>query len=375
MDLLICGGGIVGLSIAYQCLQRGWKVALVERGAIGREASWAGAGILPSGATLPALDPIEQLRALAHPLHKEWARKLYELTGIDNEFRECGGIYFARTPAEKATLAANRFWCEEHGIPCESWDHSTFASKLPFLAQATASMTGGDIWWMPNDCRVRNPRYVQALTCAVELLGGKVQTDAPVAGIDMKSGIASGVRLESGERLVADRICVATGAWTPFLLEDLQIQTGILPVRGQIVLYRLEQPLFGCIVNEGHRYLVPRDDGHLLAGSCEEEVGYQPYTTESMIQELKEWAESILPALASARIERTWAGLRPGSFDGYPYLGQAPGIENLFVASGHFRHGLHWSPATAVLMTQLMFGEKPSIDLDPFRILRGLNSK
>ena len=115
-DLMLCGGGVIGLSIAYQCAQHGWKVLVVDSMAMGQAASWAGAGILPAGATIAALDPLEQLRSLSHLLHRDWAKQLLLETGIDNEYRQCGGVYLARTAAERATLSANRMWWDEHGI-------------------------------------------------------------------------------------------------------------------------------------------------------------------------------------------------------------------------------------------------------------------
>lgn len=115
-DLILVGGGVIGLSIAWECAQNGLKVAVVDAGRVGSGSSWAGAGILPSGATIQPQDPLEQLRALSHTLHETWAAKLLEHTGIDNEYRKCGGLYIARSAGEKATLGANRVWWEEHGI-------------------------------------------------------------------------------------------------------------------------------------------------------------------------------------------------------------------------------------------------------------------
>jgi glycine oxidase len=125
------------------------------------------------------------------------------------------------------------------------------------------------------------------------------------------------------------------------------------------------------VINDGHRYLVPRDDGHVLAGSCEEEVGFNTQTTESMILELQAWAKSLYPELTSSKVVRVWAGLRPGSFDSYPYLGTLHPYGNGYIAAGHFRHGLHWSTATAVLMRQWMSDEPTEIDLGPFCVVRG----
>jgi glycine oxidase len=116
---------------------------------------------------------------------------------------------------------------------------------------------------------------------------------------------------------------------------------------------------------------VPRDDGRVLVGSTEEEAGFDKSTTKEAIRELTQLAIELVPTLRHAQVERTWAGLRPGSFDGLPYLGPIPGLENAFVAAGHFRSGLHLSTGTAVVMGQLIRGLQPEIDLAPFQIARG----
>ena len=137
-----------------------------------------------------------------------------------------------------------------------------------------------------------------------------------------------------------------------------------------MVLFRCSTPPVRRIINVGSRYLVPRDDGRVLAGSTEEEAGFDKRTTEQGISELIAFARGLIPRLADADVERTWAGLRPGSFDGLPYLGRLPGLSNAFVAAGHFRSGLFLSPATAVVMAQLLCGEPTTVDLAPFRVGR-----
>ncbi|MFM2096551.1 MAG: Hydrogen cyanide synthase subunit HcnC precursor, partial [Planctomycetota bacterium] len=143
------------------------------------------------------------------------------------------------------------------------------------------------------------------------------------------------------------------------------------PIRGQMVLFRAIPGALRHIVNEGPRYLVPRDDGLILAGSTEEEAGFDKSTTEEAIDDLIGFAGRVMPELNRDAVERTWAGLRPGTFDGMPYLGRIPECDNGFVAAGHFRSGLYLSPATAVMMSQLVLGQVPAIDLQPFRIGRG----
>jgi glycine oxidase len=411
-DLVLCGGGVIGLSIAWAAAQRGWRVLVIEAGQLGRASSWAGAGILPAGATLPAEDPLEQLRSLSHRLHPLWAERLQKTTGIDTEYRTCGGLYLAPTPAERATLAGNRFWWQEHGIEFESWSAEQTIDRVPALRRWIESSPNSEFWSVPGDCRVRNPKHLAALIAACQGLGVEFLEATHVEGLETRGNrvvavsvsptppIAplpandedhqthstrqpsptvavhpirtTGIARTTGlQQVRGQRFCVTSGAWSGPLLQSMGIATGILPVRGQMVLYRCPKPPFSMVINEGHRYLVPREDGHVLAGSCEEEVGFDATTTESMIAQLRGWAEQIVPELSAMPIASTWAGLRPGSFDSFPYLGTLHPFENAYVAAGHFRHGLHWSTATAELILQHMRGEPTSIDLAPFRVQRG----
>jgi len=166
----------------------------------------------------------------------------------------------------------------------------------------------------------------------------------------------------------ADQFCITAGAWTAKLLQKVGYALPIVPVRGQIVLYQTERTLIRHIIEVGKRYLVPRDDGRILVGSTEENAGFEKVNTEEAISELKRFATELVPALKSARVEKTWAGLRPMSQTGSPFLGRLPGMENAFVAAGHFRAGLQTSPATALVMKQLMCGEESALDLDGFSI-------
>ncbi len=368
-ELLVLGGGVVGMSIALEGARRGLQVGLVERGLIGREASWAGAGILPAGATVRVDDPIEQLRQLSDKLHSDWASWLMDLTGIDNEYRRSGGLYLAMTPAERATLRANQLWWDELGIDYEKLDQQSLRTKAPWVSDKA------DGYVVPADAKLRNPRHLAALRKACELLSVRVLDGTEVIGFDGQSNRISHVKVNGqndGCRvLTAERVCVATGAWSSLLTKELGIETQIYPVRGQMLLYRFDRPPFSMVINEGHRYLVPREDGHVLVGSCEEEVGFDRSTSSEMIEQLRRWASDVIPEFQKHEPVQAWAGLRPGSIDAFPYLGTLYPYENAFLAAGHFRHGLHWSTATAQLMIEHMLGETTEISLEPFRVQRG----
>jgi glycine oxidase len=369
-DCLIIGGGVIGLSLAYELSGRGFSVHVLDQAEVGRGASWAGAGILPPSPTRGAVDPLDQLRALSHQLHSKWAVDLKNSTGIETGYKRCGGLYLARSAAESATLFAQQDLWIEHGIEAKPWTRELTCKAEPNLRELLESQIVRAIWYLPDECQIRNPWHLQALAAACRLRGVELQEHISIECIEPTSD--DGVEaVAHGRSFRASVACICSGAWSRLLMDHMHIPTGIMPIRGQMVLYKTEKTLLQHVVNEGHRYLVARDDGRLLAGSCEEEVGYDVATTDSMIRQLRGWAESILPELRHAKIEKTWAGLRPGTFDGLPYLGQVPNLKHLYVASGHYRAGLHLSCATAEVMADLMQGRKPAIDLSAFRIGRG----
>jgi glycine oxidase len=313
--------------------------------------------------------PLDQLRALSHELHPPWATALREETGIDTGYRRTGGVYLARRAGEAAALAAAvQLWREEE-IAVEALSRESLAEVEPALAPLAQSGALRAAYLLPDEAQLRNPRHLQALLAACRGRGVEVSADCEAKAFQIADGRLTGVQTKSG-LLSASQFCLCSGPWTRLLLEQLGISNGIEPVRGQMVLFRSPRRLLNRIVNEGSRYLVPRDDGRLLAGSTEEEAGFDKRTTQQGVEGLIQFATSLAPALADAEIEQTWAGLRPGTFDGLPYLGRIPGLANAYVAAGHFRSGLHLSPATAVEMARLMCGEPTQIDLSPFHVGR-----
>jgi glycine oxidase len=364
-DCAIIGGGAIGLSIAYELVSRGREVTIFDRIEPGKETSWAGAGILPPAPTRDVSDPLDQLRQLAMTLHPQWAARLQAQTGIDTGFRQCGAIYTAFSPGEHAALKGFEKLCTEQGIDCRLLS-SAEAIKLEPNLQGNRLKTALEL---PGECQLRNPRYLKALIKAEELSGGQIATPQSITAVVARSAGGWDIVSNLG-RTRARSVCVAAGAWSQQILHSLGLEFSIFPVRGQIVLYRCRQPPFKRILNIGPRYLVPRDDGRVLVGSTEEEVGFDKRTTDEAITDLKSLAESLVPALRDAEVERTWAGLRPASFDSLPYMGEAPGHAGLFVATGHFRSGLYLSPAVGSLMADLICGQPPIIDPWPFRLSR-----
>jgi glycine oxidase len=363
-DVLIVGGGVIGLSLAYELAGGGGKVRVIDATRPGSEASWAGAGILPPAAPL-ADDPLAQLTVLSNELHGKWSGELRESTGIDNGYRRCGAIYLERQDAAAARLNGFVRLAQSHDIECQPLGETDLSRYEPALQPRGVRAA----YLVPEECQIRNPRHLQALLMACAERGVEITPGAAAEDFVVHGERIEAVRTSVGT-IPADQFCITSGSWTGPLVRRLGITPAIKPIRGQIVLFRSATRLLSRIVNEGSRYLVPRDDGRLLAGSTEEDVGFDRSTTAGAIAGLLDFAIGLAPQLADATIERTWAGLRPSTADGLPYLGRLPAFDNAFIAAGHFRGGLQLSTGTAVVMNQLMQGRKPEVDLSAFAVDR-----
>lgn len=369
-DCLILGAGVVGLSLAYELAGCGLRVQIVDRQAPGQEASWAGAGILPPANYHAPSTPDEQLAFLCHELHPRWSAQLREETGVDNEFRRTGGLYLAGDKAEAELLRwVARDWAE-HGLAVEEVTTPEQLAELePALAPARSDSRPEAAIFLPDEAQIRNPRHLKALIAACELRGVTITPGATVEDFVVAGGKITAVRTAAGE-LSAGVVCLTGGSWTRDLLAKLDVDVALRPIRGQIALLNTGAQTLRRIVNVGPRYLVPRGDGRVLVGSTEEDVGFEKRNTADAIAELLRFAFALAPSLASATLETCWAGLRPTTPDGRPYLGWIPGYDNALVAAGHFRSGLQLSPGTAVLMRQLIMNETPQIDLESYRVDR-----
>ena len=358
--VVIVGGGVIGLSIAYALAREGVRATVLDRRELGREASWAGAGIMAPGAERPTTDPAAALRTLSARLHAEWAETLREETGLDTGYRRCGGLDVAWTEAEEAELAAAAALWQAEGIPCERMQGPALRELEPALNPALRSA-----WWLPGRAQIRNPWHLRALAIACERRGVRLRPGLAALGFEAAAERVTAVQTAGGP-LPCDQAIVAAGAWSGGLLEKLGLDLPTPPVKGQIVLLRSERPRLRRIVEWGRHYLVPRDDGRVLAGATEEDAGFDTLPTPAAVRDLIELALRLCPALGEAELERAWAGLRPGSADGGPLIGPAPGYANVLIATGHRRAGLQLSTGTAAVMADLVLGRRPPFDLGPF---------
>ena len=364
-EVIIVGGGVIGLSIAYALAREGVATTVLDRGALGRAASWAGAGIISPGSERPARDPWAALRTRSARLYPEWSAALREETGIDNGYRRSGGVDVAWTAEEDDALKAAAGRWRREGIAFERLAPGDFGRVEPALDPGLRVA-----YFLPDRAQVRNPRHVRALGEAAARRGARLRPGVAATGFRIDAGRVTAVETAGGP-LPCGAVVVAAGPWTAALLEGAGLCIATPPIKGQIVLLRCDRPILSRIVEHGTNYLVPRDDGRVLIGATEEDAGFDTRPTPVAVRGLLDEALHLCPALAAAEFERSWAGLRPGSIDGRPYLGLAPGFANLIVAAGHRRAGLQLSPATGEVIADLVLGRPARIDLHPFRLDRG----
>lgn len=369
-DCFILGGGVVGLSLAFELAGRGERVVVVDKQTPGREASWAGAGILPPGSWYNDHPSSIELAAHSLRLNPQWAAELQQLTGIDNEYRVCGGVYVASDPGHAVRLAEKFALWSELDIPWQAIDAAELRQVVPGVSdQLCQRAEKFGAYYVSGEAQLRNPRHLQALVAGCERRGAAVGYPVAVQSVEQQRDETFRVTTNTGTCSAA-RVAIAAGAWSGQVAKLIDIHLPSKPVRGQMVLFHTGAMLQHGNIHLGPRYLVPRLDGRLIAGTTVEEVGFDKSTTPAAIDDLVSWALRLLPKLNDAPVEKTWAGLRPASGDELPYLGAVPGVHNAYVATGFYRSGLQFAAAAAVSLAESMHGGTPPIDLYPLRVDR-----
>jgi glycine oxidase len=353
-DVIIVGGGIIGLSLAISLRKQGQRVLVVERGEPGREASYAAAGMLVgSGDETPAA--LIPLASESAGMYREFVHELEDESGLKVDLRDQGTILTA--PEGHFPASAEPLSEEE------------LRSLEPALATPPARSARGRSPLHRNG--ERSVAYLRERSVDPRALVSAAVKAAHHRGVDISSGTEVKALLTEGERVAgvqtdktsypAGIVVNCAGAWAgsvgpyPFPTK---------PVKGQMLAVVGTHALKHVVRSEAV-YLVPRSDGRLVIGTTLENAGYNKQTDVNTIQRLFQAAVELLPELASTREHDAWAGLRPGTPDGLPILGEtaAPGY---FVASGHYRDGILLAPITAQLMTDLILGKPSPHDLGPF---------
>ncbi|HUF45593.1 MAG TPA: FAD-dependent oxidoreductase [Aestuariivirgaceae bacterium] len=396
-DVVIIGGGIVGACSAYFLSQAGARVTIVERehlafGASGRNAGFIWLSLRPGGIQLA----LAKAGAELYP-------SLADAIGDDFEYRRRGGLIYCFNDEQLQVLRELAERRRQDGLAMEIVDGPTARQLCPILPEATAGAT-----FCREDAQINTPKFVAALGEAARRRGVQVIEQTPVTGLSRSGARVTGVETPSG-RISADTVVVATGSWGPHLLAELGIDLPVRPMRLQAIATKPLPPLFDrllygplalkqyAIVRELPSYrddlfrsaseagsrgvallecMCQRRDGTVMMGLPMDYPGYdQTATLEGVGLIAKVFAEHF-PQLTNVEFGSAWAGLLPSTPDGLPYVGRAPGIDNLVVAAGHV-FGNAAGPITGKLVAEIIAGTPTSLDIEPFRVDRhiGLNAE
>ena len=351
--VLIIGGGVIGCASALALAQAGCQVTLIDRGLIGREASWAGAGLLSALLPWDYRAEVVQLLNQSRAMYPDWISGLTNM-GIDPEYRASGLLVL---PPYDLAQALN--WARYSNEPVEA----LLASEIePSLGSDDTAL------WMPQVAQVRNPRLLRALHQAVLRHGVVVHESVALTGWLSDGARITGVQTPLGT-LEADCYVMAGGAWSSEILAGLNTRSAPLPItpmRGQIVLYKTTPGRLRHMLYRDGFYLIPRDDGHILAGSTLEDVGFDKQITVDARQSLMQSATAILPWLHEVPVVEHWAGLRPAAPDNVPIISRHPEFENLYINSGHYRYGVTLAPASAQALSDLILARDGHIRVQDF---------
>jgi glycine oxidase len=390
-DVVVIGGGVAGLSVARELARWGTRVALVERGRLGAEASWAAAGMLAPQVETDARDDFFDFSCSNRDAYPAFAAALREETGIDIEFDRTGTLALAFTEEDEREAARRFEWQRREGLLVERLSAAEVLALEPNLSARVRGALRFPLAW-----QVENRRLCDALARASRLAGVRVLEQTEARSLEVRGGRFRSVETSRGA-IGAGAVVVACGAWSslvPAKTSDganagepegapsssltfappaghdanATLSPRIEPVRGQILCYAAGggEPLVRHVVYGAGGYVVPRRDGRLLAGTTTERVGFDKSVTEEGRRAIRLYAEGIAPAVADLKIVDEWAGLRPRAEDDLPVLGASPEIENLFYATGHYRNGILLAPLTGALVAEMVMSGATPAPLAPF---------
>ena len=363
-DVVIAGAGVIGLSIARELLCRGTRVTLVDPRQPGTGASWASAGVLAPQGARPFHRPYLDLCMASRDLFADWSAALLEESGIDIEYRTEGGLQVAFDDEESDDLARRYRHQRDLGLPVDRLTGEEVRALEPMLSPETRC---GLLFEGMH--QVENRRLVQALVASVKSRGGEFLIGDPAVDLIVRRNRVAGVVLP-GERIGADQVVIAAGAWSGLQSWIPGLPLPVEPVRGQIVCVDGSGfPAVTRVINGLGQYLVPRRDGRVLFGATVEKTGFDTSVTAGGLSDVMQRGLRMVPGLSGAPVVETWAGLRPMSKDGKPILGPS-GLEGLVLATGHYRNGILLAPVTGRLVAEyLVTGEVPAA-MNPFLVDR-----
>jgi len=372
--LIILGGGIIGLSCAFEAVRQGFRVTVVEQGALGGQASGAAAGMLAPFTENPDQpDAFFGLCRESLRLYPEWVRQIESVSGMRAELVATGSLTAVLHEADLLPLQTRLAWQQREGA--REAELIEQGKRLRAMEPLLSDKVQGALF-CPNEQHVNAPRLVAALAEACRRLGAELVEQAGVVELPELSCAAGSVAGDSGKGVLVrtskkgdfkgERLVVCTGAWASQLAETFGLPLPIHPIRGQICAYDVPYGYTHHMVFSSQAYWVGKRNGTLVCGASEDVAGYDTTVTERGIERLMRWGPRLFPFLEGKKVVHSWAGLRPATRDGWPLIGELPGRPDILIAAGHYRNGILLSPVTASLIGSLLSGQTGLMSNTPF---------
>ncbi|TVP47311.1 MAG: glycine oxidase ThiO [Gemmatimonadales bacterium] len=349
-DVVVAGGGLVGMAVALEAARRGLRVRVLDRSTPGAGATQAAAGMLSPLSESSDGGPFLSAGLASLRLYPGWIDALRAVSEVDPRYRRDGKLRVACAPPALRGLAGLARRAREFGLSAAPID----GEDLARLAGTRVAPPSGALL-LAEDHQVDNRCLHRAVSEGARRTGVAVTPDAEVVAVVVERGRAIGVRLAGGDLLRAGAVVLAAGAWTGGI-PGIPFPLPVRPVRGQMLALDARDSLPARVIESEDVYLVPRWDGRLLVGATVEEVGFDSGCTAEAGTLLRDAAIRLLPGLATAPVLDHWHGFRPGTPDAHPIIGTAPGVEGLYMATGHFRNGILLAPWTAEALGRLLAG-------------------
>lgn len=362
-DILIVGGGVIGLTLARELHKKGnCSITVVDRGPVGMEASFAAAGLLAPQAEMDRIDPFFELGKKSRDLYPRFADDLRRETGIDIELDRSGTLYVAFSDDDTAIIRTRLRRQKEAGLRVDHLTAKDLRREEPFISpDVREGLLFHDDW------QVENRVLLDALKAYAQANGIELIENSEVLKVLANGGKVAGAESRK-TRFESPVVILTTGAWTSLIkTADGEVPVpGITPVRGQMIRFHTAKRLFGRVIYSPRGYLVPRKLGTILAGATEENAGFDKRVTSTGVASVLAGAIELVPGLSSLPIDDSWSGLRPAAPDRLPVIGECPIMENLFVATAHFRNGILMAPETARILAERILSGRDSEVFEEF---------
>jgi glycine oxidase len=362
LEIVVIGAGLAGFAAALALWERGAAVTLVEVSRPGAGATGASAGMLVAQYESEGPDEKFRLCLESRRRYPEWAAKVERLSGRELSVRWDGLLVANFTSREHEQAVATADWQVSEGLEAEVVNAEDAARIQPGVSPGVASYL-----WLPGEGQLDSQILAGALWDAIGRTEIRLITGKGAAGILSQGGGVVGVSLVDGGTLEADRVVLAAGAWSG-TISGLPRTLPVRPVRGQMLRFPAGAvSLERIVASHAGRYLVPRADGTVLAGSTMEDVGFDRSITDAGLTTIHESVSQLVPAFADRRPVERWAGLRPISADRRPVLGPDPEMDGLLYATGYGRDGILVSPLVGAVVADLAVSGESEFDWRPFR--------